>query len=163
MAHTLLALASSLHLAFHLCWCTTRLDHQLGSYVQFNVYHALSCTWPGSVPAVLAFFLDLFNEHGCFVHITVSINCYIFSKDNIEGIVWCKTKTSLKKRSLCRRVFSTIVRMLHITQMFIPKLRMLVAIALEQLDHCTVYHLCLTIYLWMKGCALLQSGVHQLP
>ena len=105
-------------------------------------------------------FLDLFNELGCFVHIIMSINCYVFNKYKIQGRLWYKTKTSLKRRSLSRRVLGMVVSMLHITQILIPKLGILAAIASEQLDHCLVDHFYLTIYLWMKCCAFLQSGVH---
>jgi len=72
--------------------------------------------------------LDLFNEPSCLVHITVSTNHGIFSKDKIQRTPWCDTKASLKRRSLCRRVFGSVVSMLHITQVFIPKLRMFAAI-----------------------------------
>ena len=89
----------------------------------------------------LVSFLDLFNEIGYFVHIIVSINCYVFTEEKIQGRPWCKTKSSLKRRYLYRRVHSTILSMLHITQMFIPKLGMLAAIAPEQLDHCPIDHL----------------------
>ena len=108
-------------------------------------------------------FLDLFNELGCFVHIIVSINCYVFTEDKIQGILWYKTKTTLKRRNLSSRVLGMVVSMLNITQMLIPKLGMFVAITSEQLDHCPIDHLCLTICLWMKCCALLQPGVYQLP
>jgi len=105
--------------------------------------------------------LDLFNELGCLVHITVSINYYVFTKDKIQGRPWCETKTGLKRRSLCRRMFCSVVSMLYITQMFNPEFGMLSTIASEQLDHCPVDHFCLAICLWMKGCAFLQFGVHQ--
>ena len=107
--------------------------------------------------------LDLFNELGCLVHITMSINCYVFTKDKIQGRPWCETKAGLKRRSLCRRMFCSVVSMLHITQMFIPKFGMLAAIGSEQLDHYLVDYFCLAICLWMKGCSFLQFGVHQSP
>lgn len=45
-------------------------------------------------------FLDLYNELGCFVHITMSINCYVFTKDKIKGRPWYKTK-QVSKGDLC--------------------------------------------------------------
>jgi len=96
-----------------------------------------------------------------FLHCLVNFLCLY--QDKIQGRLWYKTKKSLKRRSLSRRVLDTVVSMLHIAQMLIPNLGMLATIASEKLDHCPIDHLCLTIYLWMKCCALLQSGVHQLP
>ena len=107
--------------------------------------------------------LDLLNEPSCFIHIIVSINHGIFTKDKIQRRPWYETKTGFKRRSLCRRVFCYVVSMLHITQMFIPKLRMFAAISFEQLDHFHVDYLCLAISLWMKSCAFLEFGVHQFP
>ncbi len=107
--------------------------------------------------------LDLFNELGCLVHITVSIKHGIFTKDKIQRRPWCETKTGFKRRSLCRRVFGSVVSMLHIKQVFIAKFRMFAAISSEQLDHCPVNYFWLAIGLWMKSCALLQFGVHQFP
>ena len=95
-------------------------------------------------------FLDFFNELGCFVHIIVSISCYVFTKDKIQGIIWYKTKTSLKRRSLSRRMFCMVVSMLHITQILIPKFGMLAAISSKQLYDCPAHHFCLTIYLRIK-------------
>ena len=75
--------------------------------------------------------LDLFNEPSYLVHIVVSIKCGIFTKDKIQRRPWCETKTGLKRRSLCKRMFCSVVSMLHITQMFIPKLTMFAAISSE--------------------------------
>ena len=107
--------------------------------------------------------LDLFNELGFLVHIIVSINCYVFTNDKIQERPWCETKKDLKRRSLCKRMFCSVVSMLHITQMFIPKFGMLVAIASEKLDHYPNDHFYLAIYLWMKGCTLLQLSAHHVP
>jgi hypothetical protein len=60
-------------------------------------------------------------------------------------------------------VLSSIVRMLNVVQMFIPKLRMLTAISTKKMYHCMIQHLCLTICLRMKSCALFQLGVHECP
>lgn len=73
--------------------------------------------------------LDLLNEPSFLVHISVSINHGIFTKDKIQRRPWYETKTGLKRRSLCRRVFGSIVGMLHIEQVLIPKLRMFAAIS----------------------------------
>ena len=85
------------------------------------------------------------------------------SSNKIQRRPWCETKIGLKMRSLCRIMFFSVVSMLHITQMFIPKFGMLTAIASKQLDHCLVDHFCLAICLWIKGCAFLQFGVQQFP
>ena len=107
--------------------------------------------------------LDLFNEPSCPVHIVVFLNYCVLTKYKFQGRTWCETKTGLQRRSLCRRMFGSVVSMLHITQMFIQKLRMLAAISPEQLDHCLVDYFCLAIVLWMESCAFLQFGVHQCP
>ena len=104
--------------------------------------------------------LDFFNESSCIVHITVSLSYCVLTKDKIQGRPWRETKTSLERRYLCGRMFGLVVSMLHITQMFIPKLRMIATISPEQLDHCTVEYFCLVIGLWMEICAFLQFGVH---
>jgi len=44
--------------------------------------------------------LDLFNELGCLVHITVSINCYVFTKEKSKGDLGVKPK-QVSKGDLC--------------------------------------------------------------
>ena len=41
--------------------------------------------------------LDLFNEPSCSVHVTVSINQGIFTKDKIQQRPWYETKVGLKR------------------------------------------------------------------
>ena len=67
--------------------------------------------------------LDLFNEPSCLVHIILSTNHGIVTKDKIQRRPRYETKEGLKRRSLRRGVLGSIKSMLHITQVFILKLR----------------------------------------
>ena len=56
-----------------------------------------------------------------------------------------------------------IVCMMNVMKLFIPQLGMLSAIASKEMNNYHVYHLSLTICLWMKFCTLLQLCVHHVP
>jgi hypothetical protein len=107
--------------------------------------------------------LDLFNELCILVNIIVSVYCTVLPKNKIQRIFWQVSQTCFKWRSHNRIMFGSIIRMFHITQMCIPKLRIFFVIFPKQMHYFFVHHLCMLVHLWMKCCPLLQYRVHKFP
>ena len=57
----------------------------------------------------------------------------------------------------------SVVAMLNVQNLIIPQLRMLVAVTSKQMNHNRLYHLYMSIFLWMESSTPLHLGVHHSP
>lgn len=107
--------------------------------------------------------LNFLYELPCLINVTVTTDGDIFLKDEVQWRSWKVPITCLKWRCICGRMFCPFVCMLHVMQLFIPQFGMFATISSKNMNNYFIDHLGLSIYLWMKGCTLLQLCFHHVP